>query len=345
MAVFDVYLKRARVQHAAPDTLGFVPPWYGQRVVALGEHRCARIALSGPAAPDALDGLDPTLVGMDMLPSVAESAKVLGDRTTNWTAAPCPTPAWAELVYPQLGSDAALQRLWDEIAHACRLDTADPIAAWEARFAELESVSTRLGNLTLDALQFDGPDTSLRIGLLPGAQWVSGRLQTVDGIVHAPNLPTEEVFTTPDPARVDGTVRSTRPLHVAGALIEGLRVRFEGGRAVEIDADQGAGALRSLADRDQGAARLGEVALVDGAGRIGPLGTVFYDTLLDENAASHIALGQGLAFALNDRDSVARMNTSQIHVDFMIGSNEVAVTGLRRDGSEVPLLRCGVWQI
>jgi aminopeptidase len=345
MSVFDVYLKRARVLHAAPETLEFVPPWYGERILALGEHRCARIGLTGVAAPHALDGLDPALVGMDMLPSVAESRRLLGDRSTNWTVAPCPTLEWATLVHPALEPAAALDRLWEQIAHVCRLDEPDPVAAWEQRFAALGAVASRLDRLQLDSLRFDGPGTSLQIGLLPGSRWVSGRIETVDGIVHAANLPTEEVFTTPDPARVHGTVRSTKPLQVAGTTIEGLRVRFEDGRAVEIDADRGAGALRALAKRDRGGAALGEVALVDREGRIGPLRTVFYETLLDENAASHIALGQGLSFGLADEGSAARMNQSEIHIDFMIGSDEVAVTGVLQDGSEAPLLLDGSWQL
>jgi aminopeptidase len=345
LSVYDVYLKRARVQHADPDTLDFVPPWLGARALALGEHRCARVGLTGPVAPHALDGLDSALVGRDMLPSVAESGTVLSARTTNWTAAPCPTLEWATLVHPDLEPDAALERLWDEIAHVCRLDTPDPTAAWESRLAALDEVGRRLDALPLSSVRFDGPGTALSIGLLPGSRWVSGRISTVDGIVHAANLPTEEVFTTPDPTRVQGTVRSTKPLHVAGTTIEGLRVRFEAGRAVAIDADRGAGALRALSERDAGATRLGEVALVDREGRIGPLRTVFYDTLLDENAASHIALGQGLSFAFDDEESAARMNDSDIHVDFMIGGDEVAVTGITHDGGEVPLLRDGSWQI
>jgi aminopeptidase len=169
-------------------------------------------------------------------------------------------------------------------------------------------------------------------------------MTTAGGIVHVPNIPTEEVFTTPDPARVDGIVRATKPLFVAGAMIEGIRVRFEGGRAVEIDADQGADTLRALAARDEGAARLGEVALVDREGRIGPLDTVFFDTLLDENAASHIALGQGFEFTVDEADHGA-INRSQIHVDFMIGGNDVAVTGTTASGETVPVLLDGTWQI
>jgi aminopeptidase len=291
-----------------------------------------------------MDGIEPELVGRDMLPRVRESGAVVNARTTNWTIAPSPTRGWAELVYPDLEPDAALDKLWEEIAHVCRLDEADPVAAWDQRLAQLVAASDRLNALALDAVRFEGPGTNLEIGLLPNSVWQGARFETVDGIIHLPNIPTEEVFTTPDPERTHGTVRSTKPLFTAGTTVTGLRVRFEAGRAVEIDADEGAGTVRALAARDPGAARLGEVALVDREGRIGPLGTVFYNTLLDENAASHIALGQGFAFTVGD-DDVERINDSAVHLDFMIGGNEVAVTGLTRDGREVPLLRDGAWQI
>src|SRR3712207_5140829 len=160
-----------------------------------------------------------------------------------------------------------------------------------------------------------------------------------------PNLPTEEIFTTPDPERVDGVVRSTKPLYLGGSIIRGLVVRFEGGRAVQIDAEENAEVLRAYAARDEGAARLGEVALVDREGRIGPLGTVFYDTLLDENAASHIALGSAYQVAVGDEADLARANQSAIHVDFMIGGDEVAVTGVSPSGEHVPVLRGGAWQL
>jgi aminopeptidase len=345
VTVFDVYVKRARILHADPATLGFVPPWYGERMLALGEHRAARIGLTGLSAPDALAGLDPALVGRDILPAVVESGQVLSARTTNWCAAPCPTLDWASVVHPSLPPLDAFERLWEQIAHVCRLDTPDPVAAWNERLSTLEGVGRKLDALELDRLVYDGPGTSLEVGLLPGHRWVSGRISTVDGIVHAANLPTEEVFTTPDPTRTTGTVRSTKPLRLAGSMVEGLRVRFENGRAVEIDADSGAAVLQTVLKRDPGAARLGEVALVDREGRIGPLDTVFYDTLLDENAASHLAFGQGLSFAFADDESAAARNDSEIHIDFMIGSDAVAVTGVTRDGREVPLLRGGRWQI
>jgi len=345
LSVFDVHLKRARAMHAPPESLSFVPPWYGERMRALGEHRAALISLTGPVAPHIMDGVDPELVGRDMLPRLKESIEIVNRRACNWTVAPCPTPDWAQLVHPQLDRDDAFAQLWDEIAHACRVDESDPVAAWEQRMQHLSAVAGKLDALRLRALRFDGPGTELTIGLMTASRWQSARIETVEGITHAPNLPTEEVFTTPDPERVDGVVTATRPLYVSGAMVTGLRVRFEAGRAVEIEAQENAGTLRALAARDAGASRLGEVALVDRDGRIGRLGTVFFDTLLDENAASHIALGQGFSFAVADEQERARINTSGLHIDFMIGGDEVAVTGIGPDEGEVPLLRGGEWQI
>ena len=345
LRVFDVHLKRLRALYADPDTLGFVPPWYGEQMLAYGEHRCAQISLTGPVAPNLMDGIDPELMGKDMLPRVRESIQVVNARTTNWTVAPCPTPGWAGLVHPELEPGEALDRLWEEVAHVCRLDEPDPVIAWEARLERLIDVAAQLDSLRLDSLRFEGPGTELSVGLLHTSRWRGARVSTVDGVVHAPNIPTEEVFTTPDPERVEGVVSSTKPLFTSGVVINGLRVRFEQGRAVGIEAEEGAGTLRALAARDAGAARLGEVALVDRESRIGQLDVTFFDTLLDENAASHIALGDGFDFAVEGQEDLGRVNRSEIHVDFMIGSGAVAVTGVDAGGSEIPLLRDGRWQI
>lgn len=345
LSVFDIHLKRARALHAAPDTLGFVPPWYGDRVRALGEQHSAMISLTGPVAPGVMDGVDPALLGKDMLPRVKESIEIVNQRTTNWTAAPCPTPGWAGLVHPELAPAEALACLWREVSHVCRLDEPDPVDAWMARMAGLTAVAEKLDTIDLEAVRFEGPGTDLRVGLLPSSRWRCARLETVDGIVHAPNIPTEEVFTTPDPERVEGVVTATKPLFVSGAMVEGLKVRFDGGKAVALDAQRGADTLRALSERDSGASRLGEVALVDGVSRIGSLQTVFFDTLLDENAASHIALGQGLEFAVEEPDEQPRVNRSELHIDFMIGSDQVSVWGITADGGEVPLLRAGAWQL
>jgi aminopeptidase len=345
VSFYDPHIKLARAKYADPDTLGWVPPWYGDRVLKIGELMGSTIALSGPVEPHLTDGVDPELLGRDMLPRVKESVVLLRNRSVNWTVGPGPTRGWAELVYPELDGDAAFERLWEEIAHVLRLNEPDPVAAWDARLDRLGRVAETLTSLRLDALRYEGPGTDMTVGLLPSCTWQAARFQTAGGIVHRPNLPTEEVFTTPDPARTEGVVTATKPLFTSGKLITGLRVRFQGGRAVEIDADEGAGTLRALTARDDGAVRLGEVALVDADSRIGQLGTIFCDTLLDENAASHIALGQGFHFAVTDEADLARVNESEIHVDFMIGRPELAVTGITRDGAVIPLLRDGAWQM
>lgn len=342
--VFDPHIKHARMQHAAPDTLSYVPPWLGERVLALGDAHAARISFTGPSAPHVMADIDPQRLGLDMLPRLRESGEVTSKRLCNWTIVPAPTPGWASIVFPELDPDAALERLWDQVAHVCRLDQPDPAQAWSDRLARLGEISTKLNELRLDALHFEGPGTDLRVGLLAGSRWISGQMTNVDDVLHTANIPTEEVFTAPDPMRVDGTVTSTKPLFTSGTIISGLRVRFEAGRAVEIDAQQGAATLRTLTGRDDGAARLGEVALVDGDSRIGKLGTVFYTTLLDENAASHLALGRAYTDTVEGED-LERINNSEIHVDFMVGSDAVAVTGLTVDAERVPLLRAGVWQI
>ena len=345
VAYFDLAVKRARLQHAAEDTLDFVPSWYGERMLELGRQHCARIGLTGPAMPGVLDDLDPARTGRDQLPSLKEGAKVVNDRTTNWTAVPCPTPAWAKLVHPDLPEDEAYAKLVEQILHVCRLDEDDPIAAWKERLDKLTEVRETLNARKLDAVRFAGPGTDLTVGLLPSSKWLSaGDFTTIDGIVHMPNLPSEEVFSCPDPKRTDGVVRSTKPLVVGGSIIRGLEVEFRDGRAVRIDAEDGAEVLRGYAARDAGASRLGEVALVDRDGRIGPLDTVFFDTLLDENAASHIAIGQAYAFTAGDEDR-ERINSSAIHIDFMIGGPGVDTFAIDRDGNESPLLVDGTWQV
>jgi aminopeptidase len=275
-----------------------------------------------------------------------EHYDVINAKTTNWCVVPWATPEWAAIVHPELNEDAALAKLWEELVYVLRLDEEDAAGAWRDRVRALHEAETKLDGAELDALRFDGPGTELTIGLLPTSRFAQDApgMTTVDGVNHNPNLPTEEVFTTPDPTRADGVVTATKPLDLGGTLVRNLRVRFEGGRAVEIEADEGAEALRARCARDEGASRLGEVALVDREGRIGKTGTVFFNTLLDENAASHLAFGNAYAIAVGEEDH-PRINTSSIHIDFMIGSDDVTVTGLTKDGREVPVLRGGAWQL
>ncbi len=342
---FDPHVKRARIEHADEDTLDFVPPWYGERMLALGEHRCARIWITGPTEPHLFDDADPARAGRDLLPRVKETSKVVNDRTTNWSIVPFPNPGWAAVVHPDVPHERALARLQEQMAHILRLDEPDPVAAWQERFRQTARAGSALTERRFDAIHFEGPGTDLTVGLLPSSRWQNATFSTVDGLDHRPNLPSEEVFTTPDPERAEGVVTATKPLVFAdGSVVRGLKVRFEGGRAVAIDADEGAENLRARCAKDEGGVRLGELALVDREGRIGRLETLFFDTLIDENAASHIALGNGIAVGLEEEADVRRMNESAIHVDFMIGGDDVDVTGITRNGERVPVLRAGAWQ-
>jgi aminopeptidase len=342
---FDPHVKHSRLLHAPEETLEYLPPWFGDRALHIGDEHGARISFAGSTTEGLFADVDPKRAGKDLFPYTKESLKITGERTTNWTVVPAPTRAWAGSVFPDLEPDAAYERLWEQVSHVMRLDEADPVAAWEERIAFLNDVSQRLTARRFDAVNFRGEGTDLTIGLFPSSSWWAADFTTVDDLRHMPNLPTEEIFTTPDPTRTAGTVTGSMPLLLpGGVLVDGLRLRFEGGRAVEIDADVGGEALRGMVANDDGAARLGEVAIVDGEGRIGKLGTVFRTTLIDENSASHIALGNGYSFVLDEAD-LRQMNTSRIHVDFMIGRPDMEVDGITADGERVPILREGHWQL
>jgi aminopeptidase len=344
---FDPAVKRIRAEGAPDGTLEWVPPWLGRRMLDLGDLDAARAVLVPVVPPGLLDGVDPARAGLDRLPTVPELFKVIDERSVAWTLSPFPTRPWAQTVYPDLQAADALERLWGDVVHVCRLDEPDPAAAWSERIDEIWQVACRLDALDLDAFHFSGPGTDLTVGLLPSSRFAKegGASYTRTGVRHMPNIPTEEVYTTPDPERTEGVVSATKPLDVAGSLVTGLRIRFEGGRAVEIDADANAETLQGRCAVDAGAARLGEVALVDRESRIGKLGRTFYSTLLDENAASHLALGDAYSSPIADPADVPRINASEVHIDFMIGSDEVEVTGITKSGARLPLMRGGAWQI
>ncbi len=341
---FDPEVKRRRLLHAGDASVGYVPPWYGQRALALGEHGAARISIAPSVPPGTLADVDPERAGRDSLPSLKETLEVVNTRKGTWTIVPYPTAPWAAVVHPELEPEAALARLWEEVVHVLRLDEPDAESAWRQRFAALQDAAARVTERHFDALHFKGPGTDLSVGLLPTSRFDGGAMTNLAGIEHGPNLPTEEIASAPDPQRVDGVVRATKPLDVAGSVVRGLRVRFEGGRAVEIDADENAEVLRARCARDDGASRLGEVALVDREGRVGPLDTVFFNTLLDENAASHIAFGNAYEISVA-KDDLPRINRSAIHLDFMVGGDDVRVTGVTRSDERVPVLVDGTWQV
>jgi aminopeptidase len=344
---FDAELKRIRAELAPADSLEWVPPWLGERIAGLGDLDAARVVLVPLVPPGLLDGVDPARAGLDRLPGLKETFKTIDDRSIAWTLSPFPTLSWAQVVYPDEAPDEALEQLWQDVVHVCRLDEPDPAGAWNQRIDQIWQAARRLDALDLDTLHFAGPGTDLTVGLLPSSRFAKegGASHTRTGVRHVPNIPTEEVYTTPDPERTSGFVTATKPLDVAGSLVTGLRIRFEGGRAVEIDADSNAETLRARCAADDGASRLGEVALVDRESRIGRLGRTFFTTLLDENAASHLALGDGYSAPIGDPADLPRINASAVHVDFMIGSDEVEVTGTTKAGATVPVMRGGVWQI
>lgn len=340
----DPAVRRARILHAGGD-VDFAPDWSRSRVLQLGDQRAARITLSPLNPPGFFDDLDPERAAAEPYPQLPEYLQLVRDRTTNWLGAAGATAPWARLVHPELEEDEAVTRLWGEIFHLCRLDEADPLAAWEERFAQLARAAGALNERRFDSLHFEGPGTDLTIGLMPSSSWQGGPTETADGLRYVPNLPTEEIFTAPDPQRAEGPVRATKPFVLStGALVEGFVARFEGGRAVQLDATAGAEAVREYVGRHENADRLGEIALVDREGRVGRLDTVFFNTLLDENAASHLALGSAYVETVAEEDR-ARINQSPAHADFMFGGDDVDVTGITRDGERVPVLRGGAWQV
>ena len=278
---------------------------------------------------------------------VADASLRVSAGLCNWSYVAFPNEGWATTVLGEPDVD----RLWQAVATSVRLDEPDPEAAWREHIADLTHRAAVLNDRRFDTLRYRGPGTDLTIGLLPDSTWMSA-LDSSRGIEHVANLPTEEVFTTPDARRADGTVAATYPLELAGRLIRGLRIRFENGRIAEIHADEGEDVIRAHVANDDGASRLGEVALVDRNSRVGSTGLVFFNTLFDENAASHIALGASILGAVPSATSLtsearhsAGINQSTIHTDFMIGSPELTISGVTAGGEETPILVNGDWSI
>jgi aminopeptidase len=336
----DQHIRRALIEHAAEDVLSWTPPWLLKGAKVVGDENAAIVALTGEAEPELLADLPGERVGKArMLALAEENMRQISELLNNWTVVACPNEGWAEAVF----GEPDLARLWERVAFCVRLDEADPVQAWKDHIDKLARRARALDELRIDALHFVGPGTDLTVGLLEQSRWKGGDSVTAAGIPYVANMPTEEVFTTPAMHRTQGTVRSTRPLELNGQVIRGLEVRFDDGRIVDVQADQGADVVRGQIQLDDGAAFLGEVSLVDGDSRVGQTGIIFSDTLFDENATCHIAYGGGYTEALSNPKAEGANIASTVHTDFMIGGPEVSVDALTRDGRSVPLLRDDVW--
>ena len=348
----DEALQAVRFKAAPRDSFNQFSAWMPAVLV---QHADAGHAVLSIYAndPDQLANEPPALVSA-LQQTTARSVRPFRERIarnqTNWCVIGAAAPAWAARVFPDAAPDRQMDRLWDAIARLCRLECPDPVAAWEAHLKELHNRTEHLNQKRYRMLRYSGPGTALTIGLPDDHLWIGGRSNNAAGIAFAPNLPTEEVFTMPHKDRVDGTVRSTKPLSYGSTLIEGFRLRFEHGRIVELHADKGEAVLRTLVETDPGAARLGEIALVPHSSPIAQTGVLFYNTLYDENAASHVAIGAAYKFTMRRGETMSDEqfehsggNRSATHVDFMIGSGELDIDGVLDDGTTEAVMRSGEW--
>lgn len=342
----------ARYRFAPSDAFDYAPAWLYEGMAEAYAAGAARLAITGQN-PALLKGQDPDRISRaSKAQSIANrrALELIASFHINWSIVAYATVDWAKMVFPDLAEGQAVEKLWEAIFKASRLDTDDPVAAWAAHNANLHKRVQFLNEKRYAALHFKGPGTDLKVGLADDHVWSGGAAVAKNGVVCNPNIPTEEVFTTPHKDRVEGYVSSSKPLAHQGSLLDGIRVRFEGGRIVEASAKVGEDILKQLLETDEGARRLGEVALVPHSSPIAQSGILFYNTLFDENAASHIALGQAYSECIRGGDRLSReelaargANASLIHVDWMIGSNEIDVDGITHTGQAEPLMRRGEW--
>ncbi len=348
----DDEITLARFENANDQSFDKAPGWLFEGMGQAFKEGAARMAIKADN-PMLLAGQDPDVVGrVSKATSIAAKPAmdpVVGMQV-NWNIVAYPTPEWAQMVFPDLDEEAAQGALMDAIFAASRIEGGDPVENWAAHSAVLRERVDWLNSMAFDALHYTGPGTDLTLGLAEGHIWKGGATLGKNGVTFQPNIPTEEVFTCPHAFRVDGTVSSTKPLAHNGSLIDGIQVRFEAGRIVDATADKGEEVLRKLLATDDGASRIGEVALVPHSSPISQSGLLFYNTLFDENAASHIALGQCYADTIEGGGTLSPEelkqkggNGSIIHVDWMIGSDQIDIDGIGKDGSRTPVMRAGEW--
>ena len=346
----DVYLRRSRAAHAPEDAVGWAPPWMIRRIEEQVELRSGYVSVMGEPDPDLFAGIDPKRVSDSALPEVRRAIWDADDRAAMpWVVVAFPTRGWARQVF----GEPDVARLWDAIRATVRLDEPDPTAAWKDHVAMLLGRAEQLNQRGFDAIRFRGSGTDLTVGLLPQSRWTTAATKTAWGQTFLPNLPTEEVFTTPDRRRTEGRVRATQHLVLpGGTVVRDLEMAFSAGRITEVNASSGADEVRAEVALDEGSAYLGEVALVDDTSRVGRSGITFWSTLFDENASSHIAFGTASLYSVDLGDAAPEdvdlealgVNVSTAHTDFMIGSPDVEVDGIEH-GAAVPIMRGNVWQL
>jgi aminopeptidase len=349
---YDPLVERAHYEHGSKASLGVVPPWSLRRMRELTRPHAARAVLTGEVDHGYLDGIDPKRIAADQAGIAAKTRfyqKANLDLNARWTGAAWPTDYWASQVYPELSPLEGKRKLGRDFLWFCRLTDEDGAGArgWLDHVRAVARRSAKLTRLDLTALELRGPGTSLDVKLTPGSRWLGGQEQTKDGVKIAPNMPTEESFTSPHATGTNGTFACTLPLAFRGTRIDGLRGEFSNGRLVRLEADDDAGRdfVAAYIDSDPSGhgRRLGEVALVDATSRIGLSGRTYFHTLLDENAAAHIAFGAGFG---GTRPNGSRgLNRSTVHLDVMIGGPDFEVTGITQKGKRVAVIRDGVWQI
>ena len=339
VAYADSHVKRALIELGPDEALTHSPEWL--KTLTRTTAGNALLGTSGNPEPELLADLDGDRIGRAVPLEVAEIRRQQHQaKSVNWCGVGAPTEGWAR----QVLGEPDVERMWELVAFCFRLDEPDPVAAWREHLDRLEARAAVLTERAPTALRYRGPGTDFTVGLLPSARWGSARFRTAGGIDYVANMPTEEIFTTPDSRRAEGTLRSSVPLSLDGQLIQDLRLTFEDGRIVRVEADTGADMVRSHLATIENADRLGELALVTKESRVGQTGTLFYNTLFDENATCHIAYGNGLAYAF-DGEPDEGMNVSRIHIDFMVGRPELEVDAVMPDGTEVPLIRDEEWQL
>ena len=335
----DQHVRRAMIELGPDEALTYSPEWLKTLTEAHAGH--AMLGTSGNPEPELLADLDGERVGRAIPLEVSEIRRRQSEENNvNWCGGGAPTEGWARQVLGEPDVDG----LWDLVAFCFRLDEPDPVAAWREHLDRLDARAAALTERRPDALRYRGPGTDLTVGLLPSAHWGSARFRTAGGIDYVANMPTEEVFITPDARRAEGTLSSTMPLSLGGRLIRDLQLKFEDGRIVQADAESGAEIVRSHLASIENADRLGELALVTKESRVGQTGKLFYNTLFDENATCHIAYGFGLPYSFDGKPDEG-MNVAKIHIDFMVGGPKLEVDALMPDGTEIPLIRNEEWQL